>query len=376
VSEESPAAAGVPAVAFDVTPALAGGTGIARYVNQVGAELERQGVELRRFAYGRASFPVPAGTRHLRIPARALSRSWRAFPWPTAEQLAGGGAVVHATGLVVPPTRLPLVVTVHDIAAVVRPDLHPPRDVRQLRLQLAALQRAAAVIAVSEATAQALAELGVARSRLVVAPLGLTPLPDRQPVTGLPARYLLTVGETSPRKGYSVLLEALARAGCDIELVMAGPPASDEQHLRSLADELGIAPRIKRLGAVTDGELATLYAEATALCFPSVAEGFGLPVLEAMAAGTPVLASDIPPLRELLAGSGVLVDSEDAGAWAAAIDTVVGDEQLRRRVSDAERAQAARYTWERTAAATLRAYQLALGVAGSAVGTIGANSVD
>jgi glycosyltransferase involved in cell wall biosynthesis len=186
-------------------------------------------------------------------------------------------------------------------------------------------------------------------------------------MSGLPSRYVLTVGETSPRKGYGVLLHALARIGPGVQLVMAGPPAGDEQRLRSLADTLQIAPRISRLGAVTDAALAGLYSGALALCFPSVAEGFGLPVLEAMAAGVPVLATDIPAVRELVGAGGLYVQGDDADAWAQAIDTLAGDEDLRQRLSRTQQARAAAYTWERTATATLDAYQLALGAAGSRV---------
>jgi glycosyltransferase involved in cell wall biosynthesis len=361
-------------VAYDVTPAISGNTGIARYVNQLARALELQAVEVRRFAVGRARFPPPPGTRRLPVPARWLALWWQTVGWPPAELLAGGGELVHATGLVVPPTRRPLVMTVHDTAAIHYPELHPARDVLQLRAQLAALERAAVVLAVSEATARDLIELGVPAARLVVAPLGVTPMPAAEALDGLPARYVLTVGETSPRKGYGVLLEALSRIGPGVELVMAGPPAGDEQRLRSLAEQLHVAPRVTRLGAVTDAQLAGVYCGALALCFPSVAEGFGLPVLEAMAAGVPVLATDIAPVRELLGADGVLIEGGDADSWAEAIDAVARDEDLRERLSRAQRERAAEYTWERTAAATLRAYQLAVGALGSPANPAGRTS--
>lgn len=353
-------------VAFDVTPAIAGRTGVARYVNQLAAALERQGTELRRFAVGRVSFPPPPGTRRLAIPARWMVPWWRAVPWPSAERLAGGADLVHATGLLIPPTRRPLVVTVHDIAAVLHPHLHPSRDVRQMQTQLAALERAAAVLAVSEATARDLMALGVAPERLVVAPLGVTPLPQAEPVSGLPSRYVLTVGETSPRKGYDVLLHALSRLEQDVSLVMAGPPAGDEQRLRSLAATLGVSTRLTRLGAVTDAALAGLYRGAVALCFPSIAEGFGLPVLEAMAMGLPLVARDIPVVRELAGAGALYVQGDGADAWAQAIDTLVRDAALRERLAATAATRAASYSWERTATATVEAYQLALDGAGSA----------
>lgn len=353
-------------VAFDVTPVISGRTGIARYVTELGAALERDGAELRRFAVGRRSFPLPAGARHVRIPVRFLERWWRGVPWPPVERLAGDSQLIHATGALMPRTKRPLVVTVHDIAALRYPELHPDRHVRQQRMHFDALDRASAIVTVSRTTADDLAHLGVAPERLVVAPLGVTALPEPTPpsIDEEPAGiYLLTVGETSPRKRYDVLLRALSRLDQRVGLVMAGPPAGDEERLRSLAVALGVARRVRRLGAVTDATLAALYRGATALCFPSVAEGFGLPVLEAMAAGVPVVASDIPVTRELASDAALYVADHDERAWAEAIEGLVSDASLRERLVEAGRKRAAEFTWKRTAAATRDAYLLALGAA-------------
>jgi glycosyltransferase involved in cell wall biosynthesis len=335
-------------------------------VTQLGAALEIQGVEVRRFAVGRSAFPLPPATRHLPVPARLLMPWWRVVRWPAAERLVGGADVVHATGSPPPATRVPLVVTVHDVAALRHPDLHPARHVQQQREQLATLGRAAAIVTVSGATADDLVQLGIPQERLVVARLGYTPLPDPAPPAAgtLERGYLLTVGETSPRKGYDVILRALARLGGNTSLVMAGPPAADEQHLRALIAELGLAHRVMRLGAVSDAELSWLYGHATALCFPSISEGFGLPVLEALAAGLPVLASDIAPTRELAGSAAVYVDNHDPDAWAAAIEHAVTDADLRARLEPAARMRAKEFTWEHTAEATSRAYSLALGAGG------------
>jgi glycosyltransferase involved in cell wall biosynthesis len=283
-------------------------------------------------------------------------------PWPRAEQLAGETDVVHATGLLVPPTRRPLVVTVHDIAAILHPGLHPPRHGRLVREVITALPRAAAVVTVSRTTADELARLGIDPRRLLIAPLGLTPLPPPAPAppgTPAPGTYLLTVGESSPRKGYDVLLQALGQDNTGISLVIAGPPASDEARLQSLAAQLGLGSRVVRLRTVSDSELACLYAGAIALCFPSIAEGFGLPVLEAMGAGLPVIASDIPITRELADDAAVFVDRSEPGAWKEAIREVTSQRGLRRELSNAGKRRARRFTWERTAALTEEAYEQA-----------------
>jgi glycosyltransferase involved in cell wall biosynthesis len=351
-------------VAFDVTPVISGRTGIARYVTQLGAALERQGTELRRFAIGRRSFELPPQTAHVRVPARVAYAWWRALRWPRIEQLTGTADVLHATGLLVPPTSRPVVVTVHDIAAVRHPELHPSRHVAQQRSQLHALRRASAIVAVSLTTADDLAQLGIAPERVVVAPLGLTPLPEPAALTERerpPGPFLLAVGETSPRKDYGVILRALPALDPDLGIVLAGPPAGDEMRLRSLIASLGLGTRVRRLGAVSDAVLAGLYRDAAALCFPSIAEGFGLPVLEAMAAGVPVISRDIPVIRELAGDAAVYVEGGDEEAWGEAVKRVLSDGELGQRLVTAGRRRAAEFTWARTATATLGAYRLALG---------------
>jgi glycosyltransferase involved in cell wall biosynthesis len=284
-------------------------------------------------------------------------------PWPGIERLAGGADLVHATGLFLPATHLPLVATVHDLGALRHPALHPARQLRQQQSLLRTLARAAAVLAVSRATADELEDFGIDRRRVVVAPLGLTPLPapaqdSRFEDRG--RRYLLTVGETAARKGYDIVLEALARLGPELDLVMVGPPGADEDRLLRRSVELGVTGQVRRLGPVSDPDLAGLYQGALALCFPSITEGFGLPVLEAMAAGTPVLASDIPSTRELAGPLAVYVEERRAEAWAEAIGTLAEGPGPDAVWAGAARRRAAEFTWARTARATLEAYRLAL----------------
>jgi glycosyltransferase involved in cell wall biosynthesis len=348
-----------PRVAFDLTPVISGRTGIARYTAQVQRALGGQPVVIQPFAVGRSAFGVPAGTRHVRIPARLLGAWWGTVPWPPIERLAGAADLVHATGLFFPATRLPLVITVHDLGALRHPELHPPRQVHQQRALLGRLREAAAILAVSGAAGEDVVSFGVPAERVVVSPLGLTPLPDPvEPArTGGSSPYLLTVGETAARKGYRVLLEALSQLGGELELVMVGPPGAEEERLQGVVASLGLGDRVHRLGAVSDGQLAALYRDALALCFPSITEGFGLPVLEAMAAGTPVLASDIPATRELAGDVAVYVNDRSADAWAQAIRALLAGPP---GVAEAGRERAARFTWERTAGATMEAYRLAL----------------
>jgi glycosyltransferase involved in cell wall biosynthesis len=351
---------------MDATPIVTGRTGAARYVTALSAALERRGVEVRRFAIGRAPTPAPPDVRRVRVPLRLVQRWWSIVSGPPAEWLIGPADVVHATGLTVPPTRAPLVVTVHDIAALDHPNLHPPRQVREVAAQVASLDRAAVVIASSQVTADRLVARGVDRDRITVIPLGLTVLPETDAVpTGADGRpigssYLLAVGETSSRKDYVTLLRALARRSAEGPLlVIVGPAGGDEPLIRRTIDELQLQGRVVRLGPVEDSVLAGLYRGATALCFPSIAEGFGLPVLEALGAGLPVIASDLPVFREVAGNAALFVPVGDDEAFANAFDAI-SERRLRTRLAAAGRERAAAFTWDRTAEATVSAYRRAL----------------
>jgi glycosyltransferase involved in cell wall biosynthesis len=248
----------------------------------------------------------------------------------------------------------------HDLAAVEAPGLHPRRSVTQQKARLDAVKRAEVVISNSRATAGALVRHGVDKERIVVGQLGLTPLPPAEGL-GLPRPFLLAVGELSPRKGHRDLLRAFSDAQLGPTLlVLAGPDAGEGEHLKGLARALGIEQRVAMLGRVTDAVLAGLYRDAAALCFPSLAEGFGLPVLEAMAAGLPVVASDLEVLREVAGEAALLVPAGDTSTLALALTQLLEDDELRSRLAHLGRVRSARFTWEETARATVTAYRQAL----------------
>ncbi len=351
-------------VAFDVTPELFAATGVARYSRELGRALDqREDWTLARFSVGRRSKQAYGDTRHLPLPLRTVHPMWRLLSLPRAEHLAGPVDVVHSLDLVAPPTRHPLIVTVHDLAAIAHPELHPDRTVQIQRRRLAELGRAAAVIAVSESTAAGLVSSGIARERIHVTPLGLTPLPPpaRAPVDDGP--FVLAVGTLEPRKAHDILISAFAAAaGQDARLVFAGPTAGRAATLQALAARLGIGDRLAILGAVDDRILSDLYRRASLLCMPSRAEGFGLPVLEAMSVGLPVVASDIPAVREVAGEAAICVPVGDARALGQALAGVLRNPELRGRLKDLGLARAAGFTWDATAAATVTAYESALAV--------------
>ena len=191
--------------------------------------------------------------------------------------------------------------------------------------------------------------------------LGVTPFPEPVDPGLATGSYLLAVGQLMPRKDFHTLLRAFARARVgDARLVLAGPPGIDEASLRAAAQQLGIGERVVFAGPVSDALLAGLYAGAIALCFPSIAEGFGLPLLEAMAAGLPVVASDIDVVDEVCGDAALRFPVHDQDALAAALEEIVRDEAARSSLRVAGRARAAQFTWDRTAELTVQGYERAL----------------
>jgi glycosyltransferase involved in cell wall biosynthesis len=180
------------------------------------------------------------------------------------------------------------------------------------------------------------------------------PAPGERVIDG---PFLLAVGELAARKNLPMLIKAFNAAALpeEMQLVLAGPTGYCGDEVLSL-----VGPRIHVLGSVDDATLAALYRDAVALCFPSFAEGFGLPVLEALQAGLPVVASDIGPVRDLVDDAAVLLQPDDQQAWAAALERVVVDDGLRESLITSGLQRAKAFTWSRTAELTLTAYEKVL----------------
>jgi glycosyltransferase involved in cell wall biosynthesis len=319
--------------------------------------------------------------RGQRAPAGFLARevAWPRWPlhrvpdpWPAAvgerlaRRLADGGVFHAVQPALVPAGRT--VVTCHDLIPACFPDEYLAGAGRAgqalaYRRFLRRLRQARLVLTPSAETAGDVAAIGgVDPARVRVVPWGVPAVaaPEGGPLEG---RYVLYSGAIEPHKNAATAVEAIARAAPGVGLAMAGPwSARRAQRLRGHAARIGAGGRVTWLGLVSEGRLAAVRAGAIAVLVPSRKEGFGLPALEAMAAGVPVLASDTPALREVGGDAATYLPAGDAGAWAEAISAaaVAGPAEREARAR-AGRERAAAFTWERTADGLLAAYREAAG---------------
>ncbi|MDQ3403944.1 MAG: glycosyltransferase family 4 protein [Actinomycetota bacterium] len=299
------------------------------------------------------------GPRPLVLPRRALTLAWeRGVPfWP-------GGDIVHAPTPLAPasPRRgRGLVVTVHDTVPFTHPETLTPRGAawHQAVIRRATV-RADAIVVPTAAVAAELDQYAPGPAQVHVVGHGVSAALDAPEAAivakvatklSLPESYVLAVGTVEPRKGLDVLIEAMAAPTApDLPLVVAGPPGWGAVDLRALADRYGLAQdRLHLLGRITDVELAVVLHRAAVLAAPSQAEGFGLPVLEAMAAGVPVVHSDAPALVEVAGGAGVLARRNDPIGLSRALRGVIDASETTAAMIDRARTRAATFTWAKAA---------------------------
>lgn len=357
--------------------------GIGTYVRHLVPALARRDPELEltlfRARFDEAPEPPEAWLADFRIeelrePIRSLYPRWDLLGRPPLPPTLRSADLVHATNHAAIPPKGPgqrLVVTVHDLAFVRFPNLFPRpwRILYRLGLR-AALRRADAILTPSRATAEDLvSRTSVDPARVCVTPLAAT-LPEGELDTDrvldrlkVRAPYALFVGTLEPRKNLVRLVRAyrrVAAAGLPHALVLAGPMGwRPEPLLREIA--LPGPGEIVLTGALGHQELDALYRGASAFCYPSLSEGFGLPVLEAMARSVPTVASNTSSLPEVTGDAALGVDPRSVGEIAAALERLLTDTDLAERLAAAGRARAERFSWSETARLTLDAYRQVLG---------------
>ena len=326
-------------VGIDVSPLAQTRAGTARYISSLVAELEREpALELRRYRLG--------GNSRALVPVRDVGWYLAALP---VRARRDGLDVLHCPTFRAPfHSSVPLVVSFHDLAVLRHPDAFNRWSRHYSAFALPHVARAAArIVTFSEFTRCELVELlEVPEEKVHVIPHGVgEPFVPNGPATE--GNFVLAVSTLEPRKNLPRLVEAFHRAsldGCELRLVGA----------RGWGDVRVDGERVRWLGEVSDDELARLYRGARCAAYVSLYEGFGLPVLEAMACGTPVVTSNRPPFTEFAAQASVPVDPLDPDAIAAGLTEAI---ERRDELHDRGLERAAAYDWQRAAEATLDVYR-------------------
>ncbi len=281
--------------------------------------------------------------------------------------------LVHHAGGTAPPVRgAPYVLTVHDLQPLERQATHGRLKRAYLRAMLPRSVRGARAVAVpSDFVRRSVLDLlGGLPERVTTIAHGVeapssepTPADEVRAKFGLRGPIILYPAVTYPHKNHRILVEAFARVRAhhpDAQLVLTGGEGSAEAELRAQVRRLGLHDHVRRLGRISDAEVGGLFAAATVVAVPSRYEGFGLPAVEAMVAGVPLVAADATALPEVVGDAGVLVDPDDPAAWAEAISHLLTDEPGRARLVERGRQRGQRYTWRANAEAFADLYRRAL----------------
>lgn len=359
-------------IGLEVTAAVRQGAGIGRYVRELLRALAQLDTanQYRLFyatpnpvPYPLPSLPSNFSARHLPFHDIWLARLWHRAQLPLpVETIIGPLDLYHAPDFVLPPVRARSLLTIHDLSFVRDPDSAAPglRDYLNTVVPRS-VQRATHIIAVSQATKADLIDFyHTPESKITVLYEGVdsifkpTPNPAIRDKYNLgPTPYIFSISTIQPRKNYVRLIQALA-ALPDYNLVIAGGPGWLHEPIYAEADKPGVKGRVKFIGFVPDSDLPALYSEAAAFAYPSLYEGFGLPLLEAMACGTPTLTSTTSCLPEVAGDAAILVDPLSIEAIASGLQQTLAQ---RDSLIPKGLQRAAQFRWSDVARQLLSLYQ-------------------
>jgi glycosyltransferase involved in cell wall biosynthesis len=360
-------------ISIDSTPLLVRSAGVKNYLyywidhlrRQAGSETIRTVPSLGRMGPLTHEASIAGDWRTIfGLTSLALSSY---TPLPVLDWLTRGSDVFHASTLVVHPPRRPrLTATIHDMTCWLMPELHPAANLRAERNFAEVLKRADGLIAVSENTrSDAIRVLGIGPDRITAIHSGIADAFFNADPEGIRERYrigrpfVLALGTIEPRKNIDALLAAFEALPADLresfELVVAGPMgwASQETSARLQA--------VRYLGYVPEADLAPLTAAATVFAYPSLYEGFGFPVAQAMAAGVPVITSNVSSLPEIAGDAALLIDPRSLAELRDGLARLLESPDLRRDLAARGRARAARFRWQECAARSLRFFEAVAG---------------
>jgi glycosyltransferase involved in cell wall biosynthesis len=347
--------------------------GIRRYTSGLVRALLGLGEPVEVVALGGPdSSAIPAGVGHVAEPPHPPTNvGWTLIGLPRAARRARVD-LIHAPAYTGPWwAPVPVVVTVHDVSYELHPQWYPYRRDRLRRFYYRRSARAAShILTVSRFSAgEIAAAYCISPERITVTPLGADEGFEPGEAVDLPAAvvrpYVLHVGDLHERRNLALLVEAVVAArhhfgvAPGLSLVLVGVDLGIGDELRLLAARGGAPDAVVQLGTVSEAQLRSLYRAAAAFVYPSLYEGFGLPLIEAMRSGTPVIASNAASVPEVVGDAGRLLDPLDLPRWTEAIVDVVNNDELRGRMRTAGLRRGAEFTWDRTARLTLEAYRRA-----------------
>lgn len=349
-------------VAFDIGPLFGERTGIGFAVDAMHTALQERGdVELHDYL---VSFRARVGDGYrLPIPAALAHRLWANLDRPRADRWLKGATVVHGTNYVVPPSTLPRLVSVYDCWFLKHPNDARPAVVRAGQVLRRAVASGAVVHTSSHASAQTIGDLlpGARVATIHLGALSLPQPPTRPPIDDLQgAPFIVAIGALERRKNLPVLVRAfgeLTSAHPELHLVLAGSAGDDRDAIDAAVDALGTASkRVSFTGRVDEDARSWLLHHASVLAYPSLDEGFGFPLLDAMQASVPIVASNAGSIPEVAGDAALLSESSDVAALAANLQAALTDSEVRARLVGAGNARWPEFSWTRCAAELVEVY--------------------